>query len=166
MALTYEPLATTTLSTTTATINFNSISQSYTDLVLVIYARFATGGSNGTIHFQANGDTGNNYSWIYLQGSSGSGANTARSTNTVIGVVGQGGSSSGSDFGIGIAHFMNYSNTNIFKTMFSRATAINAVTQMWGSCWRNKNAITSLKIDGPYSFATGSVFTLYGIKAA
>ena len=37
MAKTYEPIATTTLSTATAEVTFSSISGSYTDLVYIIY---------------------------------------------------------------------------------------------------------------------------------
>ena len=36
MPITYEPLATTTLSTDTTQIDFTSISGSYTDLILVL----------------------------------------------------------------------------------------------------------------------------------
>jgi hypothetical protein len=36
MAKTYEPIATTTLGSNTATVDFTGISQAYTDLILVI----------------------------------------------------------------------------------------------------------------------------------
>jgi len=44
MAITYEPIATTTLSTATATVTFSSISGSYTDLVLVANGRTSADG--------------------------------------------------------------------------------------------------------------------------
>lgn len=165
MPATYEPIATTTTTTATTQIDFTSISGNYTDLVLVSYVKFNSGGSNGTVHFQANGDTGSNYSYTYVQGST-SGTGTGRGSNATIGVVGQGSSSSGSDFGIGVAHFQNYSNTTTNKTVICRANATNIATQSWVSLWRSTAAITSLKIDGPYQFASGCTFTLYGIKAA
>ncbi len=52
--LTYEPIATTTLSSAQQTITFSSISASYTDLVLIAsrrYSNVGTGAENTFIRF-------------------------------------------------------------------------------------------------------------------
>jgi hypothetical protein len=165
MPSTYTPIATQTLGSTTATVTFSSIPSTYTDLVLISSAKFATGGSAGTFHFQFNGDTGTNYSYTYMQGN-GSSAISGRGSNATIGVLGQGGNSSNNEFGIGIAQIQNYSNTTTNKTVLTRANESSSVVQAWVSMWRNTNAINSILINGAYSFATGSTFTLYGVKSA
>lgn len=165
MPATYDSIATQTLGSTAATVTFSSIPSTFTDLILISSVKFATGGANGTFHFQFNGDTATNYSFTYIQGN-GSSVISGRGANATIGVLGQGGNSSGNEFGIGIAQIQNYSNTTTNKTVLTRANESSAVVQTWVSTWRNSNAINSILISGAYSFAAGSTFTLYGIKAA
>ena len=43
MAITYEPIATTTLGSAAASVTFSSISGSYTDLVLIVVPKATTG---------------------------------------------------------------------------------------------------------------------------
>jgi hypothetical protein len=61
MAITYEPIATTTLGTAEASVTFSTISGAYTDLVLVIEGTFANYWfwQVADILMQFNGDTGN-----------------------------------------------------------------------------------------------------------
>ena len=164
MDKTYEPITTQTLGTTTASVTFGSIPQTYTDLVLVCFANYATGAAVGSIQLQFNGDTASNYSWIYMSGT-GSSAVSGVGNNASVAVGGSGGSSSGGYFGTGITEIYNYSNTTTYKSVLARADADNGA-QAWCSMWRNTNAISSILIYGPYSFASNSTFTLYGIKAA
>jgi len=63
MPTTYEPIATTTLSTATASVTFSSISGTYTDLRLVI---FALGATSDYPYVEINSDTGTNYSKTVL----------------------------------------------------------------------------------------------------
>jgi len=66
---------------------------------------------------------------------------------------------------------MNYSNTTTYKTLLTRANqASNGVDACVG-LWRSTAAINAVSIattayGGSSSVQTGSIFTLYGIKAA
>jgi hypothetical protein len=155
---TYTPIATTTLGSAQNTITFSSIAGTYTDLV-VIYSGSSTVSDFFSIRF--NGDTGSNYSLTDLYGT-GSSANSARFSNqTKISrneAVGQSNA---------IINIMNYSNTTTYKTVLTRSnSAADAAFAVVG-LWRNTAAITSVSLihDGA-NFATGSMFTLYGIASA
>ena len=66
MAITYEPIATTTLGTAAASVTFSTISGAFTDLVLVM-AFANTGVGNGNdILMQFNSDSGSNYSRTFI----------------------------------------------------------------------------------------------------
>lgn len=62
MALTYEPIATTTISSPTSTITFSSIPSSYTDLVVVVTGKIT--GTTEDAYFRLNNDSGANYYWL------------------------------------------------------------------------------------------------------
>lgn len=159
MPKTYEPIATYTVSgSPAANYTFSSIPATYTDLVCVIDG---TTTSLEDITAQFNGDTGNNYSYTAVIGS-GSAASSGRQINQpqiLIGGLGtvQGGS---------IFNFMNYSNTTTYKTALSRVNVANWSVSAKVSLWRSTSAINAIKFAHPNSFAVGSTFTLYGIKAA
>ena len=159
MAITYEPITTTTLGTATASVTFSSISGAYTDLVLVI-AGSASAGVSALIQY--NSDTGSNYSFTGINGN-GSSASSFRVTST-------------SSIGLGeiynyscnlICQIQNYSNATTYKTNISRANSASDYTQAIVGLWRNTAAITSITIaTSSGTFNTGSTFTLYGIKSA
>lgn len=166
---TYEPIQTQTLGSSTQTVTLSSIPGTYTDLVLVISPASATS-SGSAIRMRINGDTtASSYSSIYLQGL-GSSSNSAKEQNDLslgwqIGVT-------NSFVNAYILHFMNYSNTTTFKTFLGRGNSGIDGTAAQVHSYRSTSAITSMSFTiGPYSspnnnFATGSTFTLYGIKAA
>ena len=169
---TYEPLATTTLTGTQATIDFSVINGSYTDLVIAIYCQNAaatTGTRTGLMRI--NGDTAANYYYTYLRGD---GSTTAAATisGTTGGIyyaelprLGNG----ANVFGFARISLFNYAgSTN--KTILSESSAdLNGsgfVTRIVG-LWRSTSAITSISlIGGSEGFTSGTRATLYGIKAA
>jgi len=154
MPSTFEPIATTTVSGTPATVTFNSIPQTYTDIYYVIYTPTFAGVNT---NMQFNGDTGSNYSWTQLYGD-GTSAASARANNITYMLSGI------SDGTAAIhGHIMNYSNTTTFKTMICRGGG-NRYVDADVNLWRSTAAITSITV-GP-SWSNGSVITLYGIKAA
>ena len=159
MAITYEPIATTTLGSTASSVTFSSISGSYTDLVLITAAKYTTGSSH--IRLQYNSDTGNNYSATAIYGD-GAGAFSSRTSNTSSIAIAR----AGSEFGVGITHIQNYSNTTTYKTAIYRTSQDNDVFGRVG-LWGNTAAINSIKyqIDSG-NIQSGSTFTLYGIKSA
>lgn len=167
MAVTYEPIATTTLAnSTTATVTFTSIPATYTDLVLVCNAAVTTGVGDYRLNY--NNDTGSNYSRTYLTGdgtSAASGRQTSRSWQD-IDYNGYMGSSLDN---ITIINIMNYANTTTYKTTINRSNRASSGTDANVGLWRSTAAINEIDITNSGSstyFLTGSTFTLYGIKSA
>ena len=160
---TYEPIATTTLGSSAASIDFTSISSSYTDLVLIFVGKRVSGGNN--LHIRFNSDSGNNYSRTILFGT-GSAAGSTRNTNQpqfadfYVGL-------SSTDDSMHTFNFINYSNTTTNKTMMWRSERANEATQSIVGLYRSTSAISSISLTTPSSnIAAGSTATLYGIKAA
>jgi hypothetical protein len=163
MPSTYSQIATQTLGSSAATVTFSSIPQTYTNLVLIIDGTSAND-SNGGIRF--NGDTTSNYSWTRLQGN-GSTATSARASNdTSIQSFTVGTSTGGA--GAAVIQIFNYTNTTTFKTIITRHGAASVIVRAIVGLWRKTpEAITSITIiTDNANFATGSTFTLYGIKGA
>ena len=63
MAATYEPIATTTLTSTQSSVDFTSISGSYTDLIVVANAAYS--GTVDDIRFRLNGTGGSSTAYSY-----------------------------------------------------------------------------------------------------
>jgi hypothetical protein len=161
MPKTYEPIATTTVSgTSTSAVTFSSISGTYTDLRLVAQAQV----SDTYCLLRVNGDSGTNYSNTLLNGS-GTSATTSRSGSDAQWFVNTANGSNTSNFTI---DFFNYSNTTTFKTKIGRTNISYDSVKVDVSLWRNTSAITSISFIVPASnnWIAGSIFTLYGIKAA
>ncbi len=124
MAITYEPLATTTVSTATASVTFSSISGSYTDLC-VVFAGTASGG-NVNLVLTFNSDTGSNYSWTDIEGNGSTAASYRLSNQTGIRFA-YNNVATGTSQCNTIMHIMNYSNTTTYKTALGRVnTPTNA----------------------------------------
>jgi len=159
---TYESIATQTLGSTTASVTFSSIPGTYTDLVIVCGSlKYVTGDDDAFVRF--NSDTGTNYSWTQLNGN-GSAASSNRGTST-SGIRSINGMST-TDVGTTIINVQNYSNTTTNKTTLSRHST--GFAGAFVGLWRNTAAITSVTIInlGAGGFASGSTFSLYGVKNA
>ena len=163
MTATYEKIAATTLGSSSATVDFTSISGSYTDLILIINCTTATGGDD--LWIRVNSDTGTNYSLTQMLGN-GTSASSSRRTNFSRFMADNAYPSTTQGFNQ-IVHFMNYSNTTTYKTFLSRANRADQYVGSTVGLWRSTSAITSINLllAGALSFASGSTFTLYGIKA-
>ena len=165
MAITYEPIATQTLGSATATVTFSSISGSYTDLVLICQVQRST--ATGTyLQMRFNSDSGSNYSTTILYGS-GSTAGSWRDSNRTDINLDYYAAPTNSSWSIRNINIMNYSNTTTYKTVLNRANDATQGTDTGVHLWRATSAITSLVLTMPSNnFIAGSTFTLYGIKAA
>ena len=158
---TYTPIATQTVGSSTGTVSFTSIPQTYTDLVLIAFYQ----GAND-LCAQLNGDSGTNYSDTFLSGT-GSSAVSLRNSNVNRMVFDQYAyPPTSSSFAVGITHFMNYSNSTTYKTVLTRTSSTYG-TEAAVNLWRNTSAITSivLFINGA-NINAGTTFTLYGIASA
>jgi len=132
---TYEPIATQTLASPSATVTFSSIPATYTDLVLIAWGTL----SGNEFGLQFNSDTGTNYGQTALAGN----GSTATSTrNTSYNGVGMGGLASRS--APSIVNIQNYSNSTTFKTSLVRGeqtrSGVEAVIAFVNT-WRNKDCI-------------------------
>lgn len=165
MAITYTPIATTTLSSAASSITFSSISASYTDLILVCsLINVSTGGV--TVRF--NGDSGSNYSRAAIYGSGASVGYVQNASQTLAYLTGNADPTSTVP-NIIVADIPLYSNTNKFKNILLRSgAATGSGLDLIANTWRNTAAINSIQIFNSSSnnFAIGSVFTLYQITAA
>lgn len=163
MAATYEPIATQTLGSATATVTFSSISGSHTDLILVTSVR---GTANNNANLRFNNDSGSNYSNTYLEGD-GSTAYSGRRTNQTSIVDGGFIRTTADTFSVNIIQIMNYANTTTNKTAIMRSNQAGSAVQAVVGLWRSTSAIDRIDvIAGSGNFEVNSTFTLYGIKAA
>jgi hypothetical protein len=163
---TYEPIATQTLGSATATVTFSSISSAYTDLVLI--CSVTTSGPDYIRVQVGNGsaDTGTNYSSTNL-GGNGSTATSYRYSNSTNAFLFVNGTLSSTDPAITITQFQNYANTSIYKTFLNRGSLGTVSTEAGVNLWRSTSAINVIKLfTTGYNMNSGSTFTLYGIKAA
>ena len=164
MASTYEKIATTTTTGSATTVTFSSISSTYTDLVVIGAVQGTRNTYGGDFNLRFNGDSGANYSQPQLVGTG-----SSATTGYYSGINGiNSGGFAGADNGrlsTVIWHVFNYSNTNVYKAVMG-SRGQNAV--LMGGQWNSNSAINSVTCfcDGSYTFVAGSVFSLYGIKAA
>lgn len=163
MAVTYEKIATTTLSSATATVTFSSISGAYTDLVAI--CNFGASSAGQDFAFTINGDTGTNYSGTRIRGN-GTSASSDRYSNTARLVVDTTGVSTTLQ-ATDIINIQNYSNTTTYKTVLCRANDASISTEAQAALWRSTAAVTSLSFAMTSgNLLSGSTFTLYGILKA
>jgi hypothetical protein len=159
---TYVPIATQTLTASTATITFSSIPQTYNDLVLVIQG---TSSAAQDVRTVINGDSTTSYSYNVIYGN-GTTASASRGSNYSYSQSDYYGYPGVTNPSTQVINYMNYSSTSILKTILSRASSSTGV-DLIASVWRSTAAITSLAISVPsYTWSSGSIFTLYGIAGA
>jgi len=170
MAVTYEKIATTTLSTTAASVTFSSISSAFTDLYIVVNARGNNAGTTDQVALRFNSDTSTNYSRtiLYGTGSAAASARTSNDSKILIDYV-AGDTAAAGTFGGCYINVMNYANTTTYKTVLSRAGTAGDLVEANVGLWRATPAAISTVLIYPgigSQWLTGSSFTLYGIKAA
>ena len=153
---TYTLINSTTLSTTASSVSFSSIPGTYTDLIATV-----TTSTGGDISWRINSDTGTNYSQTIIYGYSAFGS--TRTTNATSHFLNYG-SNAGNFFAT--VQIDDYANTNTYKTSLVRDNANGSTTDVMVGLWRSTSAITSLTFTPPSTFASGSIFRLYGIEAA
>lgn len=158
------PLGVFTLSSAQASVTFSNIPQTYTHLQIRFIAQTTTSGTGSDttrISFNGNSMTKNHY--LYGNGSSalagvgtnGDVNNTPRSGHTSI-------------FGAEIVDILNYTNTNMNKTVRSLggfdANGSGELALYSNLYATNTNAITSITLTASAnSFSANSSFALYGI---
>ena len=166
MALTYDSIATTTLSTSSAQISFTSIPATYTDLRIVV-TEFALG-NGGQISLNFNSVSSTLYSGNVLRsnGSPSASLETSNSTNFVT-YDGMAGTALPS---LTIIDIFSYANTNIFKTWLAKTSGDrNSPSFVYATCglFRSTNAISRIDLNAQnWNFAADTKATLFGILRA
>ena len=156
-------IATTTLTSSSSTISFTSISSAYTDLRLV-FTPFGTVGTNSALlRFNSSSTTLYSRTSLYGTGASASSNNATAQT----------------ELNLNLFHTLNTTKPEFYSiNIFSYAGSTNKTCLITGSSdldgsgsvyitaglWRSTAAITSISLTtDASSFATGTTATLYGI---
>ena len=161
-APTYVKIANYTATGSIASYTFSNVPQGYTDLVLVVNMNGNTAANPG---IQFNGDTGTNYSSTVLDGYTNNTAVSFRYTSSTRIYSHNGGSTSNGVWTTFIANISNYSSSAVYKSTINRYSSLEV--SLAAGIWRNTSPITSVTVTtDSNTYATGSTFTLYGIKAA
>lgn len=170
MPVTYNLIASNTLTTNTASVTFSAIPNTFTDLVLRISAR-STSNSRRSVenYIFLNNDTSSLYSYTVLQGS-GSAISSAKFSNVAI-EFGQanGNLSTSNTFANSEIYIPNYAGTTVKQISNFTGQEDNQTTayiNATAGLYRGTAPITSITISqfSAESYMSGSSFFLYGIK--
>lgn len=160
------PLASFTLSSAVYGVTFASISQSYTDLMLVMNLRDTssnTGNTDVYMNFNNNFDSYSN-TQIYGNGTSAVSNRGIGQRYVYAASMAPGGTASGT-FNTSVINIMSYSNTTTYKTVLTRTGLANSLTAARVNLYQSTDAITTITIttETATTFASGCTFSLYGI---
>lgn len=156
----------TTLTTSAASVTFNSIPQTFQTLKLVVSVR-TTDVSGGGCFIRPNLAT-TNFSERLLYGSGSAAASTSTTTqNAIVWMLANTASTTANTFANGEAAFPNYAGStnkpvSIDSVDENNATAANQYVD--AALWSNTSAITALQLlPSGGNFAANSTFSLYGL---
>ena len=173
MAYTYSKIASVTVgSGGVSTINFLTIPQNYTDLMMLISAKTNRSATGDNLWLRFNNDDSSSYSTRRVYGSgTGTGSDTG-STSTWINVVevGDSGTNTTGLFGSSTIYIPNYTGIN-YKSVSADATARANQSEVYlglnSGLWSKSSPVTSITLAPQIGTLINeySTFTLYGIKA-
>lgn len=163
------PLSTITLSSTAASVTFSSISQGFTELVLVVSFQTSLSESNQSMVLEVNGNTTlSNYSAnsLYATTSTASCSYYSNTTANAKYITRSAGASSTAGLMQATTSFTNYTDLSDPKYYITHSGHYGAKSVV-GSRFSSNSAITSLKLflTGSALFGIGSEFSLYGVRA-
>ena len=171
----YESIATFSLASNTASVTFSSIPSTYASLQLRYMGRSTTTGTSvgDNLYINLNSDTGANYTYHQLLGSSSTASATGATAQTRLNfqnALPRNGVTS-SVFGVGIFDLHDYASTTRNKTarIFYGTDSNNTESKVYlaSGLWLSTSAVNSITLaPQSNSFLAGSVFSLYGIKGA
>jgi len=168
MALQLFKIASTTVETPQANIEFTSIPSGYTDLILKISIRTSKATVWDEMDLTFNG-TSTGYYDRHLAGD-GSAASSSSNSNAAFFrlVMVNGNTATTNSYGNGDIYIPNYTSSN-YKSfsaeLVSENNATNAYQYLYGGVLQNTAAITSIKLTShnSASILAGSTATLYGV---
>lgn len=163
MPVTYNLIASNTLSSAAASVTFSAIPQTYTDLVVRVSARVSDAAASYYIRLQPNSG------FVTSRRLEGDGSSATSATNSLytMGFV-VGGGSDANTFNSGEWYLPNYAGSttkpiSMFTVNERNNTAANMAVN--ASLYNSTSAITSIELtNSDTNFVSGSSFFLYGIK--
>jgi hypothetical protein len=161
-----------TLSSTSASVTFTSIPQTFSHLQIRLICRSNRSDQNGDFfQLNFNSDTGTNYNWNFLNATGIGEGGSVNSVNASFIEVNRfpGSLISANIFGAQVIDITDYMDTNIHKTVRYLGGwdgSGSGEVYFGGGIWRSTSTITSITLtnSGSRSFQPYSHFTLYGIK--
>jgi hypothetical protein len=168
----FESIATATSSGSSATLTFSSIPSTYSSLQIRFISKPASSG--GAIRMQMNGITTNTYWYHYLIGVGTAAAGSSGSATNGIFVMDNLTAPVTDIFGVGIIDIHDYASTAKLKTIRSfsgvddNSSANGNEIQLWSGTNGATTAVSSITFANTsgQNFASGTTFSLYGIKGA
>lgn len=169
MPSTMRLISKTVLGSNQATVTFDNIPQTYTDLFVVYSARSDRSGFvNDAVYMRLNGST-SNFSVRFLEGN----GSSASSSTASVGFAGQAtaATATANTFGSNQIYIPNYagsSNKTFSVDGVQETNAAGAITDAIAGLWSSTAPITSLGLYPSLgsNFLAGSTFFLYGITGA
>jgi len=170
MATTYELIAKQVLGSTTATVTFSAIPQTFDDLLLLASVRgnrtTATVTQTTLVDVYPNGSTSNlSARWIYGDGSSA--ASTSNASHVYVFGASNSANWTANTFASIEVYIPNYAgatNKSISATSAVENNNAGAFMAAIAGLWADTSAITSIELDPAYDFLSGCTFYLFGIK--
>jgi hypothetical protein len=164
MASTYILIEAKTLTTTTASITFTSIPQTYTDLKLLFSTRDNSGSYINNMDININGSAAN-FSAVTIMKL---GTGISYGTETTNLAFSTGNTATANTFTNGEVYFVNYTGSK-YKSYLAESASENNATDNGmiseSGLWSNTAAITEIKFTpSGASFVADSTFYLYGIS--
>lgn len=154
---TYTPLANITLSTTTTSVVFGSIPNTFRDLVLIVTST-SSNGAEGYAYLYFNNDTGANYNRVEMAGNGSS--TISGNIGNLIPITYRGSRTNQ------IINIMDYSANDKQKMVIYRNNQSDSVVLSGVGRWANNSVISTVSVVSfSLAFAAGSNLALYGIAA-
>lgn len=156
-------------------LDFTSIPNTYTDLILKVSGRITTAAIDTHISLRFNNNSGNSYSFKRVIGNGagpGTGASSYGETNETsmnfYSTV-NGASSTTSTFSNIEFYIPNYASSNTKTISFDGVLENNAVTayaSIYAGLWNNTAAINQITLTGSANFLQHTTAYLYGVSNA
>jgi len=166
MPATYEPIATTTLSTAASTITFSSIPATYTDLRLVLVIKPT---ASCAVYVKLNNNSAVTYSFTQIAGN-GTSATSSRGSDSAGFVLGANIAFQDTEMQMGTVDIFSYAGSTNKTALSSFISDLNGSGNVGYnvSLFPSTTAVSRLDLINQASttFATGTTATLYGIKSA
>lgn len=162
---TYVLLNQITLATASSSVTFSNIPQNYADLIVV--CNWANSGTASAIRIQLNGDTGGNYSGVWITGTGSNAVAGSEASETSSRAAGASVGPANTFSNLMTVQFLDYSSLNKQKPYLVRYGSAATESQATASRWANTAPITSVRLFDilGQTFQSGAKFFMYGVVA-